>query len=86
MAYKLVYNPFTDNFDMVQGGLSIPQTGWLDPASYTPDKYFDASSTSVTELANVLATLIVTLKTAGILSAPDTTGEPIGLLLALTYA
>lgn len=69
---------------MVQGGLSIPQTGWMTPTNYTTDKSFDASATSITELANVLATLIVTLKTAGILD-DFSAGEAMGVL-GLSYS
>lgn len=84
MAYKFAYNPFTDQFDLVLGGLSIPQTGWITPSNYTPDRYFDASSTTVNELANVLATLIVSLKTAGILD-DFVAGDAMGVL-GLTYS
>lgn len=84
MIFK--FNPLTGKFDLVDSGnLSVPQTGWLDPTNYTTDKSFDASATSLTEVANVLATLIVSLKTAGILDDFQA-GESMGLLLSLTYS
>jgi hypothetical protein len=77
---KLKYNVFTGKFDLIQG-VNIPQTGWKDPANYSSDLYFDADSTTVNELADVLATLIVTLKTAGVLSDPPfTAGDAMGTL------
>lgn len=83
MAYK--FNPFTGTFDIVDGlDITIPQTGWETPSNYTTDKTLNASTTSITELANVLATLIVTLKTAGILDE-FSAGEAMGVL-GLTYS
>ena len=83
MIFK--YNALTGNLDLVDSGnLSVPQTGWLDPSNYTPDKQFDASATSLTEVANVLATLIVSLKTAGILDDFQS-GQAMGVL-GLTYS
>lgn len=43
-------------------------TGW-SASNVTPDKSFDADSTSIDELADVLGTLIDYLKTIGILGA-----------------
>jgi hypothetical protein len=45
-----------------------PNTGWL-AVGYASDKTITASSTTLTEVANVLSTLIETLKTAGIIGA-----------------
>jgi hypothetical protein len=45
-----------------------PSTGWL-ASGHTTDKSFVATSTTVNELANVLATLIEALKTSGVLAA-----------------
>lgn len=45
-----------------------PDTGWA-VSNVTPDKVFDANSTTMNELADVLGTLITTLITQGILSA-----------------
>lgn len=64
--------------------LDIPQLGWPDPTNFSTDKSFDASATTLTEIANVLATLIVTLKNAGIL-AEFQAGNAMGVL-GLTYS
>jgi len=64
--------------------LDVPQTGWPDPSNYSVDKTFDASMTTINELANVVATLIMALKTAGILDDFGA-GEAMGVL-GLTYA
>lgn len=83
MIFK--YNALTGNLDLVDGvDITVPQTGWMTPTNYTTDKSFDASATSITELANVLATLIVTLKTAGILD-DFSAGEAMGVL-GLSYS
>lgn len=83
MIFK--YNALTGNLDLVDGvDITVPQTGWMTPTNYTTDKSFDASATSITELANVLATLIVTLKTAGILDDFQS-GQAMGVL-GLTYS
>lgn len=47
----------------------VQSTGWSVTSGYTPDKIFNPASTTVNELATVLATLIDTLKTYGILGS-----------------
>jgi hypothetical protein len=51
----------------VSAGTGVPNTGW-SASGHTADKSFVATSTTVNELANVLATLIEALKTSGILA------------------
>lgn len=45
----------------------IQNTGWSVTAGYTADKTFNPESTTVTELARTLGTLIDTLKSYGLL-------------------
>jgi hypothetical protein len=45
------------------------QTGYTTPSNLTTDRTFDADSTTVAELADVLGTLIEDLKAKGIISA-----------------
>jgi hypothetical protein len=45
------------------------QTGYTTPTNLTTDRTFDADSTTVAELADVLGTLIEDLKAKGIISA-----------------
>ena len=87
---SLKYNPLLpsglDDVGSDGSSLNVPQPGWV-PSNYSEDRVFNAGSTTVNELANVLATLIADLKTAGVLSGTTSnTGSPIGLLLSLTYA
>jgi hypothetical protein len=48
---------------------SAVQTGYTTPTNLTTDRTFDADSTTVAELADVLGTLIEDLKAKGIISA-----------------
>jgi hypothetical protein len=45
----------------------VQNTGWAITAGYTSDKAFNPESTTVTELARALGTLIDTLKSYGLL-------------------
>lgn len=47
----------------------VQNTGWAATAGYTADKAFNPQTTTLAELANVVGTLIDTLKTYGLLGA-----------------
>lgn len=50
-------------------GAITPNTGWTVTPGYTPDKAFNPETTTVTELARVVGTLIDALKAQGILAS-----------------
>jgi len=52
-----------------KGSAITPNTGWAVTAGYTVDKAFDPESTTVTEVARALGTLIDALKAQNILGA-----------------
>lgn len=52
-----------------KGSAITPNTGWAVTAGYTADKAFDPESTTVTEVARALGTLIDALKAQNILGA-----------------
>ncbi len=56
-----------DELDL-SGGLTVPQVIWADPSNYVEDKFYDADATTLAEMADVMASLIVDLKAAGVLS------------------
>jgi len=45
----------------------VPNTGWTVTAGYTADKQFNPESTTVTEIARVLGTVIDAMKATGML-------------------
>ena len=53
--------------EIARRALFAADTGWTDPSNYVETKTFDANATSLNETADVLATLIVKLKAAGVL-------------------
>lgn len=48
---------------------NIPNTGWAVTAGYTVDKAFNPETTTVTQLARVVGTLIDALKAATVLGS-----------------
>lgn len=55
-------------FAFFGGSVGLAQTGW-NPTNVTTDRTFDANSTNIDELADVLGTLINDLKAKGIISS-----------------
>jgi hypothetical protein len=56
-------------YAFVGGTVGAAQTGYTTPTNLTTDRTFDANSTTIDELADVLGTLIEDLKTKGIIAA-----------------
>lgn len=56
-------------FAFTGGTVGAAQTGYTTPTNLTTDRTFDANSTTIDELADVLGTLIEDLKTKGIIAA-----------------
>jgi hypothetical protein len=72
--YKTVASVGTDLRQVVAAVIpppaATPNPGWSVTAGYIPDKILNPETTTVTELARVVGTLIDTLKTDGTLGPP----------------